>query len=124
VGINVGGERDILGMWIGPSGREGAKFWHSVLTKVANRGVADALVLCRDGPKGLPGAIRANWPQADVQLCVAHLVRNSLRYASKKHCGQIAQQLKLMRAAPAAEEAEFEIFAEQWREKYPAMVRP
>ena len=62
---------------------------------------------------------------ADVQLCVVHLVRNSLRYASKKHWGQITKQLKLMYTAPTVEaaEAEFELFAQTWREKYPAMVQ-
>jgi len=125
MGINLDGERDILGMWIGPSGGEGAKFWHSVLTELANRGIADALVVCCDGLKGLPDAIRATWPQADVQLCVVHLVRNSLRFASKKYWGQITRQLKLIYTAPTLEaaEAEFDVFADTWRDKYPAMIR-
>lgn len=59
-----------------------------MLTELRNRGIADALVVCCDGLKGLPGAIRVTWPNATVQTCVVHLVRNSLRYASKKYLGE------------------------------------
>ena len=65
MGIDLEGERDILGMWIGSSGGKGAKFWHSVLTELANRGITDALVVCCDGLKGLPEAIRTSWPLAE-----------------------------------------------------------
>src|SRR3954452_4838957 len=74
LGVNLDGERDVLGLWVGPAGGEGAKFWMSVLTELRNRGVADAFIVCCDGLKGLPDAIRATWPQADVQTCVVHLV--------------------------------------------------
>ena len=85
MGINMDGERDILGLWVGPTGGESPKFWLGVLTELRNRGVADVLMLCCDGLKGLPDSARAVWPLDDVQLCVVHLVRNSLRFASKKH---------------------------------------
>ena len=89
IGVNLDGERDVLGLWLGPTGGEGAKQWMTMLTELRNRGIADALIVCCDGLKGLPDAIRATWPDATVQTCVVHLVRNSLRYTSKKHWGQI-----------------------------------
>jgi hypothetical protein len=77
IGVNLDGERDVLGLWLGPSGGEGAKQWMSMLTELRDRGVADALIVCCDGLKGLPDAIRVTWPNATVQTCVVHLVRNS-----------------------------------------------
>ena len=118
------GERDVLGMWVGPAGGEGAKFWTTVLTELRNRGVADAFIVCCDGLKGLPEAIRATWPLADVQTCVVHLVRSSLRYTSKKHWGQVCREMREIYTAPTVEaaEARFAEFAETWRERYPAMI--
>ena len=125
MGINMDGERDILGLWVGPTGGESPKFWLGVLTELRNRGVVDVLMLCCDGLKGLPDSARAVWPLVDVQLCVVHLVRNSLRFASKKHWGQITKQLKAIYGAPslAAAEQAFEVFADEWETKYPAMVK-
>jgi putative transposase len=125
IGVNMDGERDVLGLWLGPTGGEGAKQWMSMLTELRNRGVADVLIACCDGLKGLPDAIRATWPEVTVQTCVVHLVRNSLRYASKKHWGQITRELREIYTAPTAAVAEvrFGEFAETWRGTYPAMVR-
>ena len=75
------GHANVLGLWLGPTGGEGAKQWMTMLTELRNRGVADALIVCCDGLKGLPDAIRVTWPDATVQTCVVHMVRNSLRYA-------------------------------------------
>jgi len=124
MGVNLDGERDVLGMWVGPAGGEGAKFWLTVLTELRNRGVADAFIVCCDGLKGLPEAIRATWPQADVQTCVVHLVRSALRYTSKKHWGQVCREMREIYTAPTvdAAEARFAEFAEQWAERYPAMI--
>jgi len=124
IGVNMDGERDVLGLWLGPSGGEGAKQWMTMLTELRNRGVADALIVCCDGLKGLPDAIRATWPEATVQTCVVHLVRNSLRYASKKHWGQITRELREIYTAAtvAAAEVRFGEFAETWRATYPAMI--
>ncbi|HEY9562428.1 MAG TPA: IS256 family transposase [Nocardioides sp.] len=124
IGVNLDGERDVLGLWLGPTGGEGAKQWMTMLTELRNRGVADALVVCCDGLKGLPDAIRVTWPEATVQTCVVHLVRNSLRYASKKHWGQITRQMRAIYTAPTvqAAQAHFEEFAETWRDRYPAMI--
>ena len=124
IGVNLDGERDVLGLWLGPTGGEGAKQWITMLTELRNRGIADALIVCCDGLKGLPDAIRVTWPQATVQTCVVHLVRNSLRYASKKHWGQITRQMRAIYTAPtvAAAEDRFAEFAETWRDRYPAMI--
>ena len=125
IGVDLYGERDVLGLWIGPSGGEGAKQWMTMLTELKNRGLKDALIVCCDGLRGLPDAIRVTWPEATVQTCVVHMVRNSLRYASKKHWGKITPQMRAIYTAPtvAAAEAHFETFAEEWRETYPAMIR-
>src|SRR3546814_5853099 len=74
IGVTVEGKRDILGIWASP-GAEGAKFWLNVLTELKTRGVADVCIVCCDGLKGLPDAIRITWPQAVVQTCVLHLIR-------------------------------------------------
>jgi len=125
MGVNMDGERDILGLWVGPTGGESPKFWLGVLSELKNRGVDDVLMLCCDGLKGLPDSARAVWPMVDVQLCVVHLVRNSLRFASKKHWSPITKQLKAIYTAPSLEAAEtaFAEFAEEWETKYPAMIK-
>jgi len=125
IGVNLEGERDVLGLWLGPSGGEGAKQWMSMLTELKNRGVADALIVCCDGLKGLPDAIRVTWPQATVQTCVVHLVRNSLRYASKKHWSVITKQLRTIYTAATVQAAEerFADFSEEWKPVYPAMIQ-
>jgi putative transposase len=124
MGISVDGDRDVLGMWVGPTGGEGAKQWMNMLTELRNRGILDACIVCCDGLKGLPEAIVATWPQASVQTCVVHLVRNTLRYASKKYWQPIARELKEIYTAPTVEAAEiaFEDFAERWSPIYPAMI--
>jgi putative transposase len=124
MGITVDGYRDVLGLFVGPGGGEGAKQWLGMLTELKNRGVSDVLIACCDGLKGLPEAITATWPQATVQSCVVHLVRNSLRYASKAHWAKITADLKAVytSATVSAAEARFAEFAETWRAKYPAMV--
>lgn len=125
MGVNLEGVRDVLGMWVGPSGGEGSKQWINMLTDLKNRGILDACIVCCDGLKGLPDAINAVWPQAIVQTCVVHLVRNSLRYSSRAHWQKITTQLRRIYTAPTVEAAttEFETFSEQWEEKYPAMIK-
>lgn len=125
IGVNLDGEREVLGLWLGPTGGEGAKQWMTMLTELRNRGIADALIVCCDGLKGLPDAIRITWPDATVQTCVVHMVRNSLRYASKKHWGAITRQMRQIYTAPTVEaaEAHFAAFADTWADLYPAMIR-
>lgn len=120
VGINLEGERDVLGMWVGKGG-EGAKTW---LTELRNRGVEDVLIACCDGLKGLPESIQNTWPQADVQLCVVHMVRASLKYASTKYWAQIARELRHVYTAANADAAEdrFAEFEAEWGARYPALI--
>jgi len=125
IGVNMAGERDVLGMWIGPSGGEGAKQWATMLTELRNRGMHDALIVCCDGLKGLPDSIRATWPQATVQTCVVHMVRNSLTYASKKDWSSITKAMREIYTASTVDVAidRFAQFSDDWKTKYPAMIQ-
>ena len=98
IGVDLAGHKDVLGLWAGAGGGETAKFWMSVLAELKNRGVADVFFVVCDGLKGLPDSVEAVFPQAVVQTCVIHLIRNTFRYASKKYWGQIAADLKLNRS--------------------------
>lgn len=125
IGVTMAGERDVLGMWIGPSGGEGAKQWATMLTELRNRGMHDALIVCCDGLKGLPDSIRATWPQATVQTCVVHMVRNSLTYASKKDWQPITKAMREIYTASTVDVAveRFNQFSDDWTVKYPAMIQ-
>lgn len=125
MGITVEGHRDVLGMWVGPTGGEGAKQWMNMLTELRNRGIQDVIIVCCDGLKGLPESITATWPLATVQTCVVHLVRNSLRFASKKYWKEITVGLKEIYQAKTVAEAEarFGDFATAWEATYPAMIQ-
>jgi putative transposase len=114
VGIGMDGRKDLLGLWIGES--EGAKFWLGVLTELRNRGVQDILVACVDGLKGFPDAIRVLYPNTQAQLCIVHMIRNSLTYASWKHRKAMAQDLRAIYTAPTVEDAERALtsFEEKW----------
>lgn len=124
MGIDLDGHRDVLGMWIGPTGGEGAKQPMFMLADLRNRGILDVCIVCCDGLKGLPEAITATWPDATVQTCVVHMVRNTLRYVAKQHWQAVTKQLKSIYTAPnlAAAEAAFEDFAQAWQARYPAMI--
>lgn len=124
MGVNLDGYRDVLGLWLGPTGGEGAKHWLTVLTELKNRGILDACIVCCDGLKGLPEAVNTIWPEAIVQTCVVHLVRNSLRLTSRKDWQKITPGLRRIYTAPTKEAAaaEFADFAERWQELYPAMM--
>ena len=124
LGINCHGQRDVLGMWAGTGG-EGAKAWMGILAELRNRGVEDCCIVACDGLKGLPEAIGEIWPRATVQLCVVHLVRASLRYASRKYWGQISKDLREVYTAPtqAAAEQRFAEFEQAWGQRYPAIIR-
>jgi putative transposase len=121
LGINGDGEKELLGMWCHSS--EGAKFWLSVLTELKNRGVQDILICCCDGLTGFPSAIEAVYPQAKVQLCIVHLLRQSLRYVSWKDRKSVAEDLKKIYGAKTVDEAETALtdFAQVWDKKYPAI---
>lgn len=125
IGVTVDGERDILGLWAGDGAGEGAKYWLTVLSEIKNRGTADVCIVVCDGLKGLPEAVNTVWPQAIVQTCVVHLIRNSFRYASRKDWPAIARDLKPIYTAPteAAALERLADFAERWETKYPAIVK-
>lgn len=121
--INAQGHKELLGLWVGQA--EGAKFWLSILTELKNRGVDDVLIAAVDGLKGFPEAIAAVYPQTQVQLCVVHMVRNSLRYVSWKHQKAVARDLRKIYTAPSIEAAEaaLEAFSAEWDEITPLISR-
>jgi putative transposase len=121
IGINLEGMKEVLGLWIAQS--EGAKFWLSVVTELKNRGVEDIFIACVDGLKGLPEAIETVFPKTEVQLCIVHLVRQSLNYVGWKQRKEVAADLRLIYSAASREEAEqrLEEFAEKWDERYPTI---
>jgi putative transposase len=123
MGINVAGDRDVLGLWVGTGG-ESSKHWAGYLTELTNRGVTDVMIVACDGLPGLAEAIEATWPQAQVQTCVVHLVRGSLRYASKADWAKITKDLKAVYTASTvdAAQARWLEFAEAWGERYPAII--
>jgi mutator family transposase len=121
----VDGQRDILGLWAGEHGDgEGAKFWLRVLTEIKNRGVRDVCLLVCDGLKARPTR-SAPWAKTIVQTCIAHLLRNSFRYASKRDWGEIAKGLKPVYTAASEAEAldQFAEFSGTWEQRCPAIIR-
>jgi putative transposase len=125
IGIDCDGAKQVLGMWVGPATGESSKFWLTVLSELKSRGIADVCIVCCDGLTGLPEAINVVWPAATVQLCVVHLIRASLRYASKKDWSSITKDLRLIYTAAdeTAAEAGLEAFEQHWGQRYPAIVR-
>ena len=121
--INLQGYKELLGLWVGEA--EGAKFWLSVLTELKNRGVRDILIAAVDGLKGFPDAIEAVFPKTQVQLCIVHLIRSSLRYVSWKERRAVARDLKAIYRAPTLEaaEEELEAFSAQWDSRFPQISR-
>ena len=125
IGIDCEGAKNVLGLWVGPSTGESSKFWLTVLSELKSRGVADVCIVCCDGLTGLPEAITVVWPQATVQLCVVHLIRASLRYASKKDWGALTKDLRLIYTAVDAQAADAALgaFEQRWAQRYPTIVK-
>jgi transposase-like protein len=121
LGINGQGEKELLGLWIAQT--EGAKFWLSVFTELKSRGLEDCFVACVDGLNGLPEAIEAVYPMAQVQLCIVHKVRNSLKYVPGKERKSVAADLRAIYGAATLCEAEQALarFGQSWDAKYPAI---
>jgi putative transposase len=124
IGVSLAGERDILGLWAGTGG-EGAKFWMSVLTDLRNRGIKDTFFVVCDGLKGLPEVVSNVWPQAIVQTCIIHLIRNTFRLTSRKYWDELKRDIKPIYTAvnEAAARAAFDDLAEKWGARYPAVIR-
>jgi putative transposase len=125
LGVTCDGGSDVLGLWVGDSTGEGAKFWLRVLTEIRNRGVADVCMLVCDGLKGLPEVVAQVWPETVVQQCIIHLLRNTFRYASKRDWAQVARDIKPVYTAPSEQAAldAFAEFSDKWEKRYPAIVR-
>src|SRR6266480_4147397 len=125
IGIDCEGAKQVLGLWVGPTTGESAKFWLSVLSELKGRGLADVCIVCCDGLTGLPDAISVTWPAAVVQLCVVHLIRASLRYASRKYWAPLAKDLRTIYTAAdeTSAAAALEAFAASWEQRYPAIVK-
>jgi len=118
LGIELSGRKDLLGLWVGEA--EGANFWLSVLTELKNRGVKDILIACIDGLRGFPEAITTIFPKTEIQLCVIHQIRNTLKYVASKDQKEFMKQLKTVYSA-STEEAALENLnelEEKWSKKY------
>jgi putative transposase len=124
IGVTLAGGKDILGLWAGTGG-EGAKFWMSVLTDLKNRGVRDVFFVVCDGLKGLPEVVGNAWPQAIVQTCIVHLIRNTFRLASKRDWDALKRGIKPIYTAVNADAARAALdeLAERWGQRYPAIIR-
>ena len=123
IGVNLDGHKEVLGLWIAQT--EGAKFWLQVVTELKNRGVQDIFIACVDGLKGFPEAIEAVYPKASVQLCIVHMVRNSLNFVSWKTRKEVAADLRLIYQSATVEEAEQRLseFEAKWDDRHPPIAQ-
>ena len=123
LGINLEGHKELMGLWIAEN--EGAKFWLNVLTELQQRGVEDILIACVDGLKGFPDAINAVFPKTHIQLCIVHMVRNSLKYVSWKDYKAVTADLKCIYKSATEEQAllELERFSDTWDNQYPQITK-
>lgn len=123
LGINLDGEKDILGIWIGE--HESSKFWLNVLNELKTRGVKDVFLFCVDGLNGFREAIEAAFPKAQIQRCIIHQIRSSTRFVSYKHIKKLMADLKKVYQAISEEEAMNNLiaFKENWGKTYPSCVK-
>jgi putative transposase len=123
LGIDMNGQKDILGCWI--SENEGASFWASICSELKKRGVIDIFIACHDNLKGLSEAVNAVFPKTKQQLCIVHQVRNSTKFVQHKDRKEICADLKKIYGAINLEAAEYalEEFREKWNKKYPSILR-
>lgn len=123
LGVNLEGRKEVLGLYL--SEHEGANFWLQVLTDLSNRGVKDILIACVDGLKGFPEAIESLFPKTEVQLCIVHQIRNSLKYVGSKNQKEFMADLKRIYKATNKDLAaeELDILADKWNDKYPIVIK-
>ena len=123
LGVGLSGKKEILGLYL--SENEGANFWLQVLTDLNNRGIEDILIASVDGLKGFPEAIKTIFPKTEVQLCIVHQIRNSMRYVASKNQKEFMKDLKLIYRAISKEAAEVELdkLEEKWGSKYPIVIK-
>jgi len=117
LGVNMEGEREVLGMWFQDT--EGAKFWMVVLNDLKQRGVQDILIACVDGLKGFPEAIEAIFPRTTIQTCIVHLIRHSLKYVPRRDYDKVVKDLRPIYTATDADAAlqALEAFDEKWGQR-------
>jgi len=123
LGVNLEGRKEVLGLYI--SENEGANFWLQVLTDLSNRGVNDILIACIDGLKGFPEAIETIFPATEVQLCIVHQIRNSLKYVGSKNQKEFMVDLKRVYKASNKDlaESELDVLEDKWNDKYPIVIK-
>jgi putative transposase len=123
IGIDLDGGKEVLGIWLEQN--EGAKFWLKILDELKTRGVEDVFIACVDGLKGFPDAIETVFPKADIQLCIVHMVRNSLKFVPWKERKAVATDLRKIYQALTADEAQahLEEFAVRWDARYPTIAK-
>jgi len=123
LGVNLEGHKELLGLWLAEN--EGAKFWLNVLTELQNRGVQDILIACVDGLKGFPDAINTVFPETQIQLCIVHMVRNSIKFVTWKDYKAVTSGLKEIYKSATEEDAlkSLDQFADCWDEKYPQISK-
>jgi len=121
--VNKEGKKDLLGIYVSES--EGANFWLSVLTDLQNRGVKDMLIVCIDGLKGFEEAITSIYPETDIQSCIVHQIRNSMKYVASKDQKAFMKDLKPVYKADTKQEAEInlEALSAEWGKKYPVVIK-
>lgn len=122
--VKTDGRKEILGIWVGEN--EGAHYWLGVLNELNNRGVKDILIACVDGLKGFPEAIETAFPKTEVQLCIVHMIRNSVKYIGSKNQKEFCADLKNIYRAPTENAGKEELAAlkEKWGKQYPLAVNP
>ena len=106
IAITLDGIKEVLGLWVGREAKEGAKFWLAVLTELRQRGLEDVFIFCVDGLKGFPEAIEQVYPQSQIQLCIVHLIRNSLNFVPWKEKKAVAKDLKAIYTAASESAAQ------------------
>jgi len=123
IGVNLEGKKEVLGLWIAET--EGAKFWLGITNELKNRGLNDILIACIDGLKGFPEAINATFPETRIQLCIVHMVRNSVKFVSWKDYKAVCADLKKIYRAPTETEAlaSLDDFSVKWDAKYPLISK-
>ena len=121
IAVNIEGKKELLGIWIGKN--EGSKVWMQIITELKNRGVEQIYVACVDGLKGFPEAIGSIFPNTIVQLCIVHMVRNSVKYVSYKDLKEVTRDLKKIYTSATEEMGHFELkqFGIKWDNKYPVI---
>ncbi len=123
LGVNLEGQKEVLGLYL--SENEGSRFWLQVLSDLSNRGVADILIACVDGLKGFPEVIESIFPKTEIQLCIVHQIRNSLKYIASKDQKAFLVDLKRVYKAVNKELAfaELDRLEDRWNKKYPIVIR-